>query len=131
MLHRTNHVTPVDRLAKRGENKRLKEVQARHCKVWCNGLGSTRSKSGVHGKKVSPFWNLRCSLDPVEVEAERYVVASFGAGSGMSGRKSCLMLTESGSALLRNWENEAQVHPASAPCACARLVLWHIHSLKI
>ena len=55
MLHRTNHVTPVDRLAKRGENKRLKEVQARHCKVWCNGIGSTRSKSGVHGKKVSPF----------------------------------------------------------------------------
>ena len=94
MLHTTNHVTPVDRLAKRRENKRLKEVQARHCKVWCNGLGSTRSKSGVHGKKVSPFWNLRCSLDPVEVEAERYVVASFGAGSGMSGRKSSLMLTK-------------------------------------
>ena len=98
--------------------------------MWCNGIGSTRLKSGVHGKKVSPFWDLRSSLDPVEVEAEPYVVASFGAGSGMSGRKSCLMLTESDSASSRNWENEAQVHLASAPCACAGLVLWRILASK-
>lgn len=39
--------------------------------------------------------DLRFSLDPVEVEAEPYVVASFGAGSGMSGRKSRLMLIKS------------------------------------